>query len=581
MNELLAFYCSENLGCICEKCLYHWSGRCPYGNCYDDLRAKENPYDKAHPEESPRTYWSKWKKDQAYWCRGGMFYQSHECDKFVEYDKSKHIVKECLEAIVDVYQDGYIGCSLVELIGCEECMKRFNEKINEEEVKVSNMMQNIEITKLHPHYDNPRKDLGDLTELAESIKSKGILQNLTVVPWFSTFTGVGADDPKKQEEMGYIVVIGHRRFAAAKLAGLTEVPCVISNMPYREQIATMLLENMQRSDLTVYEQAQGIQMMINLGDTVNDISQRTGFSETTVRRRVKLLDLDQDKFKNSMARGATLMDFAELEKIEDMDLRNKVLEQIGTSNFKYELQRAIDKEKNDKEMALLLEHLNFFATQVKDSSGNLSYVSSIYGRDYKNFKKPDDAGTAKYYYTLSNYGYVTLYGEPVLAKEDTTAKERQEKENAKRKAFEEITKRAYQLRHDFIHEFSNAAAKKNIETIIQYSVKTILDDCSNLDFEEYTEFLNIKVSENDDEWSFDSIADHVKAQPERHLLVATYLALDSEREHYYNWNGQHYDNENLNTVYDFIMKLGYEMSDEERSLRDGTHGLFAEVPTIE
>ncbi len=44
------------------------------------------------------------------------------------------------------------------------------------------MIQNIEINRLHPHPDNPRKDLGDLTELAESIKAKGILQNLTIVP---------------------------------------------------------------------------------------------------------------------------------------------------------------------------------------------------------------------------------------------------------------------------------------------------------------------------------------------------------------------------------------------------------------
>lgn len=55
----------------------------------------------------------------------------------------------------------------------------------------------------------------------------------------------------------------------------------------------MLLENMQRSDLTVYEQAQGFQMMLDLGESISDISEKTGFSETTVRRRVKLLELDQ------------------------------------------------------------------------------------------------------------------------------------------------------------------------------------------------------------------------------------------------------------------------------------------------
>jgi hypothetical protein len=121
-----SLYCSEPPGCICEKCLYHWSGRCPYGSCYDDLRAKINPYDKAHPGEPPRTSWSSWREDQAAWCRGGIFYQSHDCDKFVEYTGST--VKECLEANVQIYQDGYIHCSLVESVGCEECMRRFEGK---------------------------------------------------------------------------------------------------------------------------------------------------------------------------------------------------------------------------------------------------------------------------------------------------------------------------------------------------------------------------------------------------------------------------------------------------------------------
>ena len=95
----------------------------------------------------------------------------------------------------------------------------------------------LPLDKLHPHPDNPRKEIGDVTELADSIKSKGVMQNLTVVP---------AKD-------GYTVIIGHRRCAAAKLAGLKEVPCVIVEMSDREQVATMLLENMQRVDLTPYE----------------------------------------------------------------------------------------------------------------------------------------------------------------------------------------------------------------------------------------------------------------------------------------------------------------------------------------
>jgi hypothetical protein len=76
-------------------------------------------------------------------------------------------------------------------------------------------LQYIAVSQLYPHPDNPRKDLGDLTELADSIKANGIYQNLTVIP---------------REPDGYTVIIGHRRLSAAKLAGLEKVPCIVAEM---------------------------------------------------------------------------------------------------------------------------------------------------------------------------------------------------------------------------------------------------------------------------------------------------------------------------------------------------------------
>ena len=195
---------------------------------------------------------------------------------------------------------------------------------------------NIPIEELHPHKKNPRTDLGDLSELVDSIKINGVMQNLTVV-----------DDG---DGTSYTVIIGHRRLAASKLAGLHELPCAIVEMDEKEQIRTMLIENMQRSDLTVYEQAQGFQMMLDFGDTVDGIATRTGFSPATVRRRVKLLELDQKKLKKTESRGATLMDFAALEKIEDAELRNEVLDSVGTANFKDRLKTAIDQEELQKRL---------------------------------------------------------------------------------------------------------------------------------------------------------------------------------------------------------------------------------------
>lgn len=142
---------------------------------------------------------------------------------------------------------------------------------------------NIACRRLHPHPDNPRKELGDLTELAASIKENGIFQNLTVIPghylnsreYIAKCVDEGGDaaaaaaawTPKAVwSSEDYTIIIGHRRAAAAQQAGLFEVPCVVVEMDEREQLQTMMIENMQRSDLTTYEQAQGFQLMLDLGD---------------------------------------------------------------------------------------------------------------------------------------------------------------------------------------------------------------------------------------------------------------------------------------------------------------------------
>ena len=422
------------------------------------------------------------------------------------------------------------------------------------------MIQNISIDKLHPHPDNPRKDLGDLSELAESIKAQGILQNLTVV------------ELDKYEKGYYRIVIGHRRFEAAKLAGLTELPCVVSTMDYKTQVATMLLENMQRSDLTVYEQAQGFQMMLDLGESLANISEKTGFSETTVRRRVKLLELDPEKFKASAERNVTLMDYAELEKIEDITLRNKVLDSIGTPNFKYELQKAIDKEKADKNMAKYIEQLSTFATQIDNSSG-MRWVTSYYLSRDDEVEIPDDAGEVKYYYLISNYGYITLYKEAVETEEDTAEKEKRDLRQAKYNALDEITKRAFNLRQEFMKGISNTKAKKSMEKIAEYCTKGMVQTYGGIDIEDMANLLGIELSEDED-IALEELIQEILAQPERYMLLFAYCLIEDERERYYHWDCSHGENENLDRVYDFLTSLGYELSDEEQAMRDGTHELF-------
>lgn len=208
----------------------------------------------------------------------------------------------------------------------------------------------IMVEHIHPHPENPRKDLGDLSELAESIKKKGVMQNLTIIPM--------------EERPGeYTAIIGHRRHAAAKLAGISKVPCIIvEGMSEKEQLSTMLEENIQRSDLTIIEQAQGFQMMLNLGETEQTIAEKTGFSKTTIHHRLNLAKLNQKELKKKEADDSfqlTLKDLYSLEKIEDIKTRNRILKEATNSReLIWKAQNAVNEAERNKKKELIVNLLH-------------------------------------------------------------------------------------------------------------------------------------------------------------------------------------------------------------------------------
>lgn len=228
------------------------------------------------------------------------------------------------------------------------------------------MIQEIELSKLKNHPQNVRKTYAGLEELADSIKAQGILQNLTVV-----------EDPA--ETGTYLVVIGNRRLKAAQQAGLKTAPCSIVEMDEKEQFSTMLLENMQRNDLTIYEQAQGFQLMLDLGETEDTISEKTGFSKTTIRHRLNIAKLDPDllqKKEQSDSFQLSLKDLYELEKVEDINTRNRILREATDSrSLVWKAQSAAANEKRDKKMkqiAVLLENQGIKKASKKAESEQYS-----------------------------------------------------------------------------------------------------------------------------------------------------------------------------------------------------------------
>ena len=126
-----------------------------------------------------------------------------------------------------------------------------------------------------------RMDEGSLYELAESIKSQGIMQPI-LVRRLTAGTNAGK----------YEIIAGERRFRAAKLAGLSEVPVLVRDVPDQAAAAMALIENMQREDLNPLEEAQGLQRLIKeFGLTHEDAAQAVGRSRSAASNLLRLLNL--------------------------------------------------------------------------------------------------------------------------------------------------------------------------------------------------------------------------------------------------------------------------------------------------
>ena len=450
-------------------------------------------------------------------------------------------------------------------------------------------MENIDVKRLNPHPYNPRKNLGEMAELADSIKANGVLQNLTVVPEDATWWNDLRDDAKHNYTGGFTVVIGHRRLAAAKMAGLTELPCAISDMPIQEQVATMLLENMQRAALTTLEQADGFQMMIDFGGTVGTIAEQTGFAETTVRHRLKLKELDRAKLEESDMRGGRIEDYIALERIKDAKDRNKLLEHIGTPSFKWNLENAIDEQERPERKKALIAELERFAMPIegKDANG-MHYVAGFWG--FKGtVEKPADAGDVKYFYTVDNNS-ISLYKKASQA----VPAGKSEKEKAfdeRLTRMRELTKRAYELRYEFVKNFS--AAKKHAAEIQRMAFRVILAGASYNDNRGALDLLGIGKPEGnnwDDEvqkLTGELLTRQYDEQPEKAMLAIIYANCDDKPSNSYfssqSWNLsiKFRENESLDMLYDGLISLGYQISEEEQALRDGTHELFDETEAKE
>lgn len=440
---------------------------------------------------------------------------------------------------------------------------------------------NMPIEYLVPHPQNPRKDLGNLEELTASIKENGIYQNLTVIPVNEAVPG---------EEPKYMVVIGHRRLEAAKRAGLQEVPCaIVRGMSETRQLQTMLLENMQRSDLTVYEQAQGFQQLLDFGMDIEDISQQSGFSKSTIRRRLEIAKLDQNKLKEiSSTRQLSLKEFDALARIKNLEARNKAMEKIGTNDFALAVSLAVEKEKLDANMPVFLADMERLG--IKKFPDNANKYSSTYRRigninlyQYEVTKDKIPKKTEGLYYEASYPRNVEFYvKETKKAKIIKKSAKELEKEKRIKEAWFKVDAMAathYELRKAFVENLRGTAKQREAVYMGAYSLIVLRSvaymSCGDISKEAGMDnkYFDPRRDEKAVKLAYESYDNTQKC-----IEVIYKLFNDNEKEFYANDYRARYPeykfNPRLEAMYHWLTKLGYQMSSEEKLIAAGTHEIF-------
>ena len=150
----------------------------------------------------------------------------------------------------------------------------------------------IRVDEIRPNPEQPRKALGDLRELTESVREKGVLEPL-LVRFISS-------------EGCFYIISGERRYHAARAAGLREVPCIEKSADDAETLEIALIENIQRKDLTAFEEADGLHRLATQFEyTHEDMAKKIGRARSSVTETLSLRNIPESLRKKSIETGVT------------------------------------------------------------------------------------------------------------------------------------------------------------------------------------------------------------------------------------------------------------------------------------
>lgn len=442
------------------------------------------------------------------------------------------------------------------------------------------MIVNVSINKIYPHPDNPRKDVGDVTELSESIKKNGIMQNLTIIPECALTEDV-ENQPKATEvnlNGKFYALIGHRRLAGAKLAELTEVPCQIrSKISKREQVSIMLEENMQRNDLTIYEQAQGFQMMLDLGETADSIAEKTGFSKSTIYHRLNIAKLDEKVLKEKNDDDSfqlSLKDLYALEQIENVKTRNKILKEARDSKdlvWKAEQAvRDIKREKRKKEIIAFLKERGAQPFPKGQSRWNGKWEQikdfNLDGKEKLTLKKTDDL------YYEDSYGWIYVLQKKKVEKKKLTPEEQRRAEREKEiKQLKAQIKQMAAVRKDFAKSVANGKIEMlKTKEVLESMWDVILSAGYGHGYTNIAAaYLNFNYWSGNGEERKQADEKARALSAEQTMLIAM-LLLDLDLVSYNRTYQQKYG-EIMVKMYKILEQYGLRLEDEEKQIIEGTH----------
>ncbi len=254
-------------------------------------------------------------------------------------------------------------------VGLPEFIKSRHDMHFVEEISTrtrTSIIRNIPIDKIVTNILQPRKDLGDLEGLAQSIKELGIIEPIIV----------------RTRDGKFEIIAGERRFKAAELAGLNEIPCIEHEVPDNEALEITIIENIQRKDLNLFETAFSLKSLNDIyGYTHQDIAQKIGKSRVTVTELIRITELPPDVVKRCLELNITSKTFVlELSKLKNREDMLEMLKMYDKKPFSRdaikEKRKEIYKNKDKKPV------FNYkFVTSDNTIKINFKIKSEAYDRD--------------------------------------------------------------------------------------------------------------------------------------------------------------------------------------------------------